>query len=134
MDSFCMLDNASGGRCYCSDKNSEFDNILAQIKKLDDQSRDMATIGVEKIELRSADKDKADYISETVQAVADEFTTDSSQPKKTTRTRASLDLSIFDSQPTFGFDAEETVENADLSLIQGKTGDVLHNTVRKCCK
>ncbi|NMA32837.1 MAG: hypothetical protein GX944_02820 [Alphaproteobacteria bacterium] len=133
MDSFCMLDNASGGRCYCSDKNSEFDNILAQIKKLDDQSRDMATIGVEKIELRSADKDKADYISETVQAVADEFTTDSSQPKKTTRTRASLDLSIFDSQPTFGFDAEETVENADLSLIQGKTGDVLHNTVRNIC-
>ena len=35
MDSFCMIDNASGGRCICSDKNAEFNSILAEIEKLD---------------------------------------------------------------------------------------------------
>ena len=50
MDSFCMLDNASGGRCICSDKNAELDSILAEIEKLDMQSYQMATFGVESIE------------------------------------------------------------------------------------
>ena len=51
MDSFCMIDNESGGRCTCSDKNAEFDAILAEIEKLDQQSYQMATFGVEKIEM-----------------------------------------------------------------------------------
>ena len=38
MDSFCMMDNANGGRCVCSDKNQELNIILAEIEKLDQQS------------------------------------------------------------------------------------------------
>ena len=51
MDSFCMLDNTNGGRCLCSDKNAEFDEILAQIQKLDEQSYAMATTGVERVNM-----------------------------------------------------------------------------------
>ncbi|MBQ2017021.1 MAG: hypothetical protein II208_00655, partial [Alphaproteobacteria bacterium] len=51
MDSFCMLENDSGGRCACSDRNAELDAILAEIEKLDQQSYQMATFGVEKIEM-----------------------------------------------------------------------------------
>ena len=54
MDSFCMLDNDSGGRCICSDKNAEYDDILAQIEALDLQSYQMATYGVERIEMGDA--------------------------------------------------------------------------------
>ena len=50
MDSFCMLDNESGGRCICSDKNAEYDAMLAEIELLDQQSYQMATLGVESIE------------------------------------------------------------------------------------
>lgn len=35
MDSLCMLDSANGGRCVCSDKNAQFDAILAEIQDLD---------------------------------------------------------------------------------------------------
>ena len=38
MDAFCMLDNTSGGRCICSNRNAELDEILAEIEKLDQQS------------------------------------------------------------------------------------------------
>ena len=32
MDSFCMLENVTGGRCKCSDKNAEYDEMLVQIQ------------------------------------------------------------------------------------------------------
>lgn len=132
MDSFCMLENDNGGRCGCSDKKSDLDNVLAEIEKLDTQTRNMATTGVEKIELGTGEK--ADYVSNTVKSTANEFKTDSqTQPGTKTRRRASLDLSVFDSQPTFGFEDGEVAENADLSAIQGKTGDTLHNAVRNIC-
>ena len=43
MDAFCMLDNASGGRCQCSDRITELDQVLEDILKLDDQTYLMAT-------------------------------------------------------------------------------------------
>ncbi len=133
MDSFCMLENDTGGRCRCSDKKADLDNVLVEIEKLDTQTRNMATTGVEKINLGTGNK--ADYVLNTVKDAAKEFSSDSSSSKtEKTRTRASLDLSIFDSEPTFGFDDETaTVENADLSLIQDKTGDNLHNAARNIC-
>ena len=50
MDSFCMLDNDSGGRCICSDRNAELDAVLTEIEKLDQQSYQMATVGIDSIE------------------------------------------------------------------------------------
>ncbi|MBO5834007.1 MAG: hypothetical protein J6R22_03570 [Alphaproteobacteria bacterium] len=49
MDSFCMLDNVAGGRCICSNKIHEFDVALAEIEKLNRQSYDMATLGVDAV-------------------------------------------------------------------------------------
>lgn len=51
MDAFCMLDNASGGRCQCSDRNKELDIVLEEIMKLDQQTLAMATEGVERIQM-----------------------------------------------------------------------------------
>ena len=34
MDAFCMIDNDSGGRCICSDKNADLDAIFAESKPL----------------------------------------------------------------------------------------------------
>lgn len=51
MDAFCMLDNASGGRCQCSDRNKELDVVLEEIMKLDQQTLAMATEGVERIQM-----------------------------------------------------------------------------------
>ena len=50
MDSLCMLDNTNGGRCVCSDRNATFDSILSEIEKLDEQSYQMATVGVDSLE------------------------------------------------------------------------------------
>lgn len=45
-----MMENESGGRCNCNNKIFELDKILAEIEKLDAQSYQLATAGVETIE------------------------------------------------------------------------------------
>ena len=45
-----MLENANGGRCICSNKNNELNNLLAQIEELDQKSYEIATVGVQSIE------------------------------------------------------------------------------------
>ena len=50
MDSICMLDNTSGGRCICSNRVNELNNILSEIEDLDLKSYQMATAGVQSIE------------------------------------------------------------------------------------
>ena len=47
MDSICMLDNTSGGRCICSNRVNELNNILSEIEDLDLKSYQMATAGVQ---------------------------------------------------------------------------------------
>ena len=72
MDSFCMLDNASGGRCICSDRNAELNDILAQIEELDQQSYQMATYGVERIEMGDAAETAIANANAVAQAILDE--------------------------------------------------------------
>ena len=67
MDAFCMLDNASGGRCQCSDRNKELDAVLNEIMKLDEQSLAMATEGVERIQMG----ENVDEIMKRAKAAAD---------------------------------------------------------------
>ncbi|MFQ6704128.1 MAG: hypothetical protein ACLRFP_03560, partial [Alphaproteobacteria bacterium] len=67
MDAFCMLDNASGGRCQCSDRITELDQVLEDILKLDDQTYLMATEGVERIQMGEA----ADAIISRAKAAGD---------------------------------------------------------------
>ncbi len=126
MDSFCMLDNANGGRCICSDKNAEYDSILAEIQSLDEQSYQMATVGVERIEMG----DDANAVMKKTQEITKSIEKDSAQSKRKT-----LDLSAWDVNE-IDFDAE--VEDifslsSDGTGIANKTGDALYRAAAKLC-
>ena len=69
-----MLDNDNGGRCICSDKNAEYDSILAQIEELDQQSYQMATYGVERIEMGDAAETAIANANAVAQSILDNDT------------------------------------------------------------
>ncbi len=126
MDAFCMLDNETGGRCICSDKNAEFDSILAEIEKLDQQSYQMATTGVERIEM-GAD---ADAVIAAANAVANSITTD----QKSATRRQSLDLSMWNT--AIDIDDADSIfgDESDLmNQVDGKEGDALHSAATNIC-
>ena len=123
MDSFCMLDNDSGGRCICSDRNAELDSVLAEIEKLDQQSYQMATTGVERIEMGDA----ADAAIANATAVADSIL--NADEEKNNR---ALDLSLWN----VSFDDDEDIFGDALSFentIEGKEGDALYSAVNEVC-
>ena len=124
MDAFCMLDNTSGGRCICSNRNAELDEILAEIEKLDQQSYQMATYGVEKIEMGS----DAEAAIAKAKAVAQESMDSVEKNRKRT-----LDLSLWENpvllEDTDVFDIFSTTD----SVIDGKTGDALQRAAHSLC-
>lgn len=124
MDSFCMLDNDTGGRCICSDRNAELDSVLAEIEKLDQQSYQMATVGVERIEMG----DGAEAAMANANAVADAIL--NAADKKEER---KLDLSLWDT--TLSFADEDIFAEADSlqSAIEGKEGDNLYRAASDIC-
>lgn len=129
MDAFCMIDNDSGGRCVCSNKNAELDAIFAEIEKLDEQSYQMATLGVEKLEM-GADADAA---IAAANSVADSLKNpESADPKK--RARKALDLSMWDA--TADFEEEDVFAESSSSMdsLDGKEGDELHKAAAALCK
>lgn len=126
MDSFCMLDNANGGRCICSDQNAEYDEILAEIQELDNQSYQMATVGVERLEMG----EDADAIMAQTESVTQKITTDAMKSK-----RQSLDLNSWN---TINVDFDADVEDifslsSDGNSITTKTGDALYRASTKLC-
>ena len=126
MDSFCMLDNANGGRCICSDKNAEYDAILEEIQKLDEQSYQLATVGVERIEMGDA----VDAVMSKTDSVTKRVTADAAKSK-----RQSLDLSSWNSMELdFDVDAEDIFDiSSDGVSIGNKTGDALYRAAAKLC-
>ena len=126
MDSFCMLDNANGGRCICSDKNAEYDAILQEIQNLDDQSYQLATVGVERIEMGDA----VDAVMSKTDSVTKRVTADATKSK-----RQSLDLSSWNSLDLdFDADAEDIFDfSSDGVSIANKTGDALYRAAAKLC-
>ena len=121
MDAFCMLDNTNGGRCICSDRNAELDTVLAEIEALDQQSYQMATLGVEQIEMG----ENADAVIAKANAVANNSAT---SQRKTER--KALDLSMWDA--TVDFD-DVDVFGDSVNVIDGKTGDALHRAAANLC-
>jgi hypothetical protein len=122
MDSFCMLDNTSGGRCLCSNRNAELDTVLAEIESLDARSYKMATEGVERLEMGAEATEviaQANAIASSIEANAEK-----KSPRRT------LDLSMWDN---VGFDFEEDVFATDNDPTEGKTGDALHTAVANLC-
>ena len=116
MDSFCMLDNISGGRCICSNKKSELDEILTEIERLDAQSYRLATIGVDQLQMG----EHADQAVANVNKATGET--------RDVQTRGKLDLSLWDTQTDSG-------DGADFSTsgIIDKTGAGLYNSAVEVC-
>ena len=124
MDSFCMLDNDSGGRCICSDRNAELDDILAQIEELDQQSYQMATYGVERIEMGDA----ADIAIANANAVAQSILEEAEEQNQTP-----LDLTSW--MAPVDFSAEDIFADTGImaSPIEGKEGDALYQASHSIC-
>ncbi len=124
MDSFCMLDNDSGGRCICSNRNAELDEVLAQIEQLDQQSYQMATYGVERIEMG----DSADTVIANANAVAQSILAEDKDEQ-----RQSL-VSMW-SNPSYLYDdADDIFADSGLANpIEGKTGDALLAAANDIC-
>ncbi len=128
MDSFCMLENVTGGRCKCSDKNIEYDDILAKIMNLDQQSYVMQTEGVALLKMgKSADE---------VYAMAEDAANKVSRDKKAEGQAddKKLNVSAWDSS-LFEDDEELFVEDSVVldSDLTSKTGDKLHAIAASIC-
>lgn len=125
MDSFCMIDNDNGGRCICSDRNAELDSVLAEIEKLDQQSYQMATVGVEKIEM-GAD---ADAVMANVNSVVDALDKENNK----TSARRSLNLDLWNTTIDDSDDDIWSSVDSVASSIDGKTGDALYRAANSIC-
>ena len=126
MDSFCMLDNANGGRCVCSNRHTELDKVLEEIQKLDEQSYAMATTGVERINMG----DSADAVNAMVNDVTNSI---KGSDTKTTKSRArSLNLDAWNTSYD-DEDEEDSVFNELGEDISKLTGDALYSAVSNMC-
>ena len=129
MDSFCMLDNASGGRCICSDKNAELNDVLAQIEELDQRSYQMATYGVERIEMG----DSADAVIASANAVAQSII-DADKEEEEVEEKRGLDLSLW-SNPDYLYDTADIdiFNTAFEEPVEEVEGDDLYAAADEIC-
>lgn len=129
MDAFCMLDNASGGRCQCSDRIVELDSALEDILKLDEQTYLMATEGVERIQMGEAEE----QVMARVKAAAEKTVSqDKEDNKKKART---LDLSAWNN--TIFNEVDDLFESSSsadsISTFADKKGDDLYKASARMC-
>ena len=133
MDSFCMLDNASGGRCQCNDRIAELDKVLEDILKLDEQTYVMATEGVERIQMGEAEE----QIMARAKAAADKVTVEEKKTEDAKKKVRQLDLSawnktIFDEEEEDVFQDEEDTSGLVDTFIN-KRGDELYKSAANMC-
>lgn len=130
MDSFCMLDNASGGRCQCSDRVIELDGVLDDILNLDEQTYIMATEGVERIQMGEAEK----QIMARAKAAGDKVVAENKSEANKKQARK-LDLSAWnDNIFTLDDDVFDSFDNSDsISTFADKKGDALYKASAKMC-
>ena len=136
MDSFCMLDNTSGGRCRCDDRSADLDIVLEQIQKLDAQSKTLAQEGVERLQRGDA----VDTIYSMAEDAANKVIADQKKNEKDLSQLAQegkkkargLDLSTFNSNL---FDTDDLFGSGDIfdTSIVDKTGNALRTEAIKLC-
>ena len=129
MDAFCMLDNASGGRCQCNDRITELDAALDDILKLDEQTYIMATEGVERIQMGEAE----DQVMARAKAVADKAVEANKSEDNKKKVR-NLDLSLWDN--SIFNEAEDLFDSLDVNSSDGlsdKKGTALYKAAAKMC-
>lgn len=132
MDAFCMLDNASGGRCQCSDRITELDKVLEDILKLDEQTYVMATEGVERIQMGEAEE----QIMARAKAAGDKVTGKETAAESAKKARK-LDLSAWNNNIFSEDDEEDIFKSAsNTNLIEtfaDKKGEELYTAAGKMC-
>ncbi len=143
MDAFCMLDNAAGGRCQCSDRSAELDAVMDEIMRIDEQSQRIASEGVEQIQMG----EYADQINNRAKSVESGIASSknnsaaSSSKKSSSSPARTLDLSMFSTNNFFDageeddgiFGEQDSSSISALSEIEGKTGDALQKGAAKIC-
>ena len=131
MDAFCMLDNASGGRCQCSDKIVEYDKILEDILRLDEQSYVMATEGVERLKMGDAES----AIMARAKAAGDKVVADKDNKDNKANLARKLDMSVFDNNIFVDTDDifGDGKSDGDISTFADKKGDELYKAAGKMC-
>ena len=131
MDAFCMLDNASGGRCQCSDKIAEYDKVLEDILRLDEQSYVMATEGVERIKMGDAESE----IIARAKAAGDKVVADKESKDNKANLARKLDMSVFDNNIFVDTDDifGDGKSDGDISTFADKKGDELYKAAGKMC-
>ncbi len=131
MDAFCMLDNASGGRCQCSDKIAEYDKVLEDILRLDEQSYVMATEGVERIKMGDAESE----IIARAKAAGDKVVADKESKDNKADLARKLDMSVFDNNIFVDTDDifDDGKSDGDISTFADKKGDELYKAAGKMC-
>ena len=129
MDAFCMLDNASGGRCQCSDRITELDMVLDEILKLDEQTYIMATEGVERIQMGEAEE----QVLARAKAAGDKAVDANKEKEANEKKVRGLDLSAWNNN-IFSEDSDlfDLLNDSDGTLA-GKTGDALYKESIKIC-
>lgn len=132
MDSFCMIDNESGGRCQCSDRNAELKQVMDDIAKLDEQSYAMATEGVERIKMGES----ADAIIARAKAAGD-LAASKTQAEENAKKARTLDLDIWNTSVFSEIDDdifdEVQIGSSTLSNALNKTGNKLYADSAKMC-
>ncbi len=126
MDSFCMIDNVSGGRCGCSDDKEDLDYILAEIQRLDEQSYKMATEGVEYLEMGA----NADAANQAVQNIVNSYSESGRESPRGTE----LDMSAWNNDYLFEMSANIFASSSNgYDTLADMTGDSLFNAVLPLC-
>lgn len=128
MDSFCMLENVTGGRCKCSDKNAEYDDILAEIMKLDQQSYVMQTEGVALLKMGKS----AEEVYAMAENAADRVSKGKDSKKDETADKSGSSSGYRDwfAEVEDVWEEDATVLDSDLT---SKTGDKLHAIAAQTC-
>ena len=131
MDAFCMLDNAVGGRCQCSDRVEELNAALDEILRLDEQSTRIATEGVEKVQMGEF----ADQINARAKAIQNEFdksdakTVAASSPNLIDLTKLVSDSLFEEEENVFGStELDDLIEE-----MANKKGDALQQAGARAC-
>lgn len=130
MDAFCMLDNAAGGRCQCSDRVVELNAVMDEIMKIDEQSSRIASEGVEKVQMGQY----ADQITNRAKDVENDVT--SVKAAKTPSLNL-IDVSSLISSNIFDDGTEDVFESDNnmtaIDDVASKTGDNLQKAAAQVC-
>ncbi len=122
MDQFCNKDIQEGGRCECSDEMLTYEDILTKINDADKKAKEIATVGVEKIQLGA----KSEYVFTGTKTYDDD--------KDSNKTNQ-IDMSVFNNT---GVDFSSVTSGifgntGESASAKGVRGDELYSKSQKLC-